>query len=152
MPHTPEEKKELGRRLASARKLAAHTIDSAAAALTANGHKIGKAALGAWEVGRNVPDALWVKRLAKLYDTTADSLIWDNSLSAEAVKVASEYDQLGAEQKAAWNAHWRGFIAGAATGRQSEATDRRTDPRLAEHLREIDRPASEKSDRLKNQP
>lgn len=75
MGHDAEERKALGQRLATARKLAGHTLDSAAAELTQRGTRIGKAAVGAWEVGRNMPDALWVRRLARLYSISADTLL-----------------------------------------------------------------------------
>lgn len=70
-----QEKAALGQRLAMARKLAGYTLESAAAALTNRDKKIGKAGVGAWEVGRTVPDAVTLKRLSRLYEVSADKLL-----------------------------------------------------------------------------
>lgn len=76
-PHSQEEKLALGRRLATARQGAGFTLDTAAAALLDAGHQIGRGAIGAWEVGRNVPDAIWIKRLARLYGCNLEALVID---------------------------------------------------------------------------
>lgn len=72
--HSLEDKQALGAALASARKAAGLTLDTAAAALREQGFPIGKAAIGHWETGTNVPDALWVRRLSRLYKTTMDAV------------------------------------------------------------------------------
>jgi transcriptional regulator with XRE-family HTH domain len=50
-------------------------LATAADALAAAGYPISRKTIGAWETGRNVPDALWLRRLAKIYDTTVDNLV-----------------------------------------------------------------------------
>jgi transcriptional regulator with XRE-family HTH domain len=54
---------------------------------------IGKAALSAWEVGRNIPDALMLGRVSRTYGVSADSLLWGGDFAqdrkiVEAVRAA----------------------------------------------------------------
>jgi transcriptional regulator with XRE-family HTH domain len=74
-PHTPEEKAALGVQLANARDEAKFTLQGAAEELGRRGHAIKRGTISAWEKGRNVVDALWLRRLARLYNTTADALV-----------------------------------------------------------------------------
>lgn len=74
--HTAEDKQSLGDQLAKARKDAGFSLTSAAVALRKEGHEIGRAAIGHWETGTNVVDALWLRRLARLYKTTSDKLLF----------------------------------------------------------------------------
>lgn len=122
MAHAEEERKALGSRLASARKLAGFTIQQAADELTARGYPIKKQAVGAWEVGRNVPDALWMRRLAKLYATTVDALLWDDTLSMDAIQVAAQYDSLSEREKNRLRILWDAMIRSAA---DDETVERR---------------------------
>lgn len=69
-PHSLEDKRALGSHIAQARRAAGHTIDTAAAAL----HLV-KQTISARENGRNLPDALQLRRLARLYDTSLDALV-----------------------------------------------------------------------------
>lgn len=75
MAHPEDERQALGTLLASARDEAGFSLSSAAQELTDRGYPIHKATIGAWEKGRNLPDALWLRRLARLYDRTIDSLL-----------------------------------------------------------------------------
>jgi transcriptional regulator with XRE-family HTH domain len=75
MAHAEEERKALGVQLAMARAASGLTLDAAAAELSRRGYPLVRATIGAWEKGRNLPDALWLRRLARLYDTTADFLV-----------------------------------------------------------------------------
>lgn len=115
MAHSDEERKALGKRLSASRNLAGLTIDSAAKKLTEIGYPITKQALGHWETGRNVPDAIWLRRLAKLYNTTMDALSWDDSLTIEAMQIAAEFDSLTEKQKSAFKLMWLGYATRAAT-------------------------------------
>lgn len=116
-----DERRALGRRLASARNLAGYTIDQVAAALTERGHEISKQGVGHWETGKNVPDALWLRRLAKLYGTTLDALVWDEAISMEAIQVAVQYDALTEAQKKSFNYVWLAFVQGAKSDAEVEA-------------------------------
>lgn len=73
--HPAEAKEALGKSLAAARKAAGFSLDTASAALAEAGTPIGRAAIGHWETGTNVVDALWLRRLARLYNTTSDALL-----------------------------------------------------------------------------
>lgn len=115
MAHSVEERAALGRRLTSARKIAGFpTIISAAKALTERGFPISKPAVHAWEAGRNVPDAIWLTRLASLYETTLDALVFDDSISIEAMRVAAEFDSLNEKQKSTFRAVWLAFVQQSA--------------------------------------
>jgi hypothetical protein len=111
--HDNQEKQALGKRLASARKLAGYTLDSAAVALRAKGYAIVKGTLGAWEVGRNVPDAIWMGRLAKLYNSTVDALLWDDALTMEAVRMAVQYDALSDRERRRLRTLWSALVRSA---------------------------------------
>ncbi|MGL5117564.1 MAG: helix-turn-helix domain-containing protein [Beijerinckiaceae bacterium] len=115
MAQDEEIRKALGKRLSAARKLKDYTIDGAAKKLTEMGYEIGKAALGHWETGRNVPDAIWLSRLAKLYNTTLDALVWDDSISIEAIQWAAEYDGLNERQKKQFAVVWMAFCSQAVS-------------------------------------
>jgi transcriptional regulator with XRE-family HTH domain len=105
-----DERKALGKRLASARNLAGYTIEAAAKALADRGYLISKQGVGHWETGKNVPDALWMRRLAKLYGTTLDALAWDEAISMEAIQFAVQYDALNERQKRTFRAMWLAYF------------------------------------------
>jgi transcriptional regulator with XRE-family HTH domain len=92
--HAPEDKKALGRRLASCRELSKLKQEVAAQQLG-----ITKAALSAWETGRNMPDALMLKKVAKLYGVSTDGILWDDALSIDAMRFAAQFDALSESQK-----------------------------------------------------
>lgn len=106
----------LGMRLASARKGKKLTQDQVAEKFSLN-----KATVSAWETGRGVPDALTLRALAKLYDTSADSLLWEDSLSNEAMQFAAEFDSLNETQKRTLHAMWMAYIRESATDVEVEA-------------------------------
>lgn len=66
------ERKALGQRLAAVRHLEGWTQEFAAEKLG-----VTKAALSAWETGRNLPDAMALKRLSKLYGIGVDAILWE---------------------------------------------------------------------------
>lgn len=100
----------LGLRLASARKGKGLTQDQ-----VADRFKVNKATVSAWETGRGVPDALTLRALAKLYDTSADALLWEDSLSPEAMKFAAEFDNLTDKQQRTFRTVWMAFVADSAS-------------------------------------
>lgn len=111
--HSEDDRKALGGRLRSARTLKGLTIDAIAGELTARGYPISKQAVGHWETGKNVPDAIWLKRLAKFYGTTLDALAWDEAISIEAIQFAVQYDALDDKQQRAFKAMWLAYFAAA---------------------------------------
>lgn len=100
----------LGMRLASAREGKGLTQAQVAARFNLN-----KATVSAWEKGRGVPDAIRLRELAKFYDVSADSLLWEDSLSPEAMKFAVEFDSLNEVQKRTLHAMWMAYIRESAS-------------------------------------
>lgn len=121
MAHDLVTRQSLGRRLAAARKLCGLTMDQAAAKLTANGYPIKKQGIGHWETGRNVPDAIWLSRLAKLYRVSADALLWENAPSVEAMQLAAEFDGLNEAKQRQLRALWLAYIDTAVDDATVEA-------------------------------
>jgi transcriptional regulator with XRE-family HTH domain len=103
--HSVEEKSALGRQIASARKQAGYTQEAAATDLG-----VIKQTISSWEKGRNLPDALWLRRLARLYQTSVTSLVGDGSASAEAMRIALLYDALAPPQRAVFLAMWNAYV------------------------------------------
>jgi transcriptional regulator with XRE-family HTH domain len=93
------EKAALGRRLAEARDLAGLTQPTVALMLRNEGHKVTKQAVSAWEKGRNVPDALVLRQLARLYDASTDALLGLQPHSAQAERLAVVFDSLSLPQR-----------------------------------------------------
>lgn len=77
---------------------------------------LNKATVSAWETGRGSPDAITLRALAKLYNVSADAILWENSLSPAAMKIASEYDHLTERQQRTWQALWLAYISATAAG------------------------------------
>lgn len=107
--HTPEEKEEVGEQLAKARARTGLNQESAAALLG-----ITKAALSAWETGRNLPDALMIRRLATAYTTSADALLWDEP-PTDALRFAVEFASLTAPNQRKFAAMWKAYYAEAVS-------------------------------------
>lgn len=112
------ERRGFGQRLQAARKHAkrqdggtGYTQDEIAARFG-----VKKATVSAWETGRGAPDAYILRALAKLYGVSSDALLWEDSLSPEAMAIAAEFDHLGERQRGAWRLAWLGFVAGTAAG------------------------------------
>lgn len=74
-----------------------------------------KATVSAWEKGRGLPDALRLRQLAKLYSVSADSLLWEDALSPDAMQFAADFDHLTDAQRRTFRAVWTAFIAQAIT-------------------------------------
>jgi len=108
---TAEERREIGLRLKGARSALRITQGAVAEMLAREGFKTaGKATIGHWETGRNLPDILILRRLAKLYHTSLDLLAWGDALSMESMRFAAEYESLTDEQKRTLRAIWVAFI------------------------------------------
>jgi len=105
----------LGLRLASARQSKGYTQQDIATRFSLN-----KATVSAWETGRGIPDALTLRDLAKLYDVSADSLLWEDSLTPEAMKFAAAFDSLNEQQRRTLNAIWMAYIQESASDEQVE--------------------------------
>lgn len=105
----------VGMRLAVAREAKEFTQDDIAKRFSLN-----KATVSAWETGRGDPGVFRLRELAKLYDLSADALLWENSLTPEAMKVAAQYDGLNEKQKRTFYAMWMAYVQESATDDEVE--------------------------------
>lgn len=113
--HDPEDKKALGKRLASCREVKGWKQEYAADQLG-----VTKAALSAWETGRNMPDALTLKLIAKVYGVSIDGILWDNSISVEALQFAAQFDNLNDKQQRSFRAIWLAYFEAATSDEDVE--------------------------------
>jgi transcriptional regulator with XRE-family HTH domain len=77
---------------------------------------VGKETVSAWETGRGDPGVYRLRELAKLYDVSADALLWENALSNEAMQLAAEFDGLNEEQRRTLRAVWMAYVTQTAIG------------------------------------
>lgn len=119
-----EDRQALGSRLKAARNAVGLTLASTATALSEQGIPAIKQTVGSWEKGVNVPDALVLKKLAKLYQQSADALLWENSLSIEAMQFAAQYDALTETQKRTLRAIWMAYVTQGNEGASLPASPR----------------------------
>lgn len=112
-----------GMRLAAARSLSKYTLEEVADILTEQGYKYGKAAIGAWEKGRTVPDAIVLALVARLYGTTSDALLFGDTLSIEAQRFATQFDKLSEEQQRAFRGMWTGYVDASSGDRGTVIDD-----------------------------
>lgn len=104
-----------GMRLRSAREGAAKTQEDVAARFGVTDKTV-----SAWETGRGMPDALRLRDLAKFYGVSADSLLWEDSLSPDAMKFAAEFDNLTDQQQRTFRTVWTAFVTSAASDEEVE--------------------------------
>lgn len=108
---TPDRTREgFGLRLKAAREARELTQQQ-----VADKFDVKKATVSAWETGVGVPDALRLRQLAKLYGVSADALLWEDSLSNEAMQVAADFDSLNEAQRKTFRAVWMAFVQNAAS-------------------------------------
>lgn len=105
----------LGMRLKSAREAKNYTQQMIAERFSVN-----KATVSAWETGRGIPDALTLRELAKVYDVSADSLLWEDSLSPEAMKFAADFDHLTDKQRRTFRTVWTAFVVDSFSDEEVE--------------------------------
>lgn len=103
--HTHEEKRALGQRLAAARKAAMFTQEGAARELG-----VIKQTISSWERGLNLPDALWLRRLARLYEASLDAIVGLATTSEDALQLAKQFDALGVEERRVFGRMWPGYL------------------------------------------
>lgn len=109
-PEIDPVRRGLGMRLASARQAKGFTQTDIAVRFS-----VSKGTVSAWETGRGIPDALTLRELAKIYDVSADSLLWEDSLSPEAMKFAAAFDSLNEQQRRTLNAIWMAYVQESAS-------------------------------------
>ena len=127
--HADADKKALGQRLAAVREQKGWKQEFVAGELG-----VKKATVSAWETGRNMPDALFLKRLAKLYGIGVDAILWENALSTEAMMVAAQFDSLNERQRKTFHTLVMAFITEAASDeRVAAAFQQAQDDERARH-------------------
>lgn len=75
--------------------------------------KLSYKTVSAWETGRGLPDVLTLRKLAKLYGESTDSLLWDDAPSNLAMQVAAQFDNLTVKQQETFRAVWMAFVENA---------------------------------------
>lgn len=106
----PQHQADLGERLKTLRKVAHLTQTQVADKLG-----IKKATVSAWETGRNMPDPFALRQLAKMYGVSVDALLWDDSLSPEAMRFAAQYDNLSGKTRTLFETMWMAFFERATS-------------------------------------
>lgn len=105
----------VGMRLASAREMKGLTQQDIATRFSIN-----KGTVSAWETGRGDPGIYRIKELAKLYEVSTDALLWEDSLTPDAMKVAAQFDELNEKQKGIFYAMWEAYVRAAVPDKQVE--------------------------------
>lgn len=77
--------------------------------------KVGKGTVSAWETGLGDPGVYKLRQLSKLYGVASDAILWENSLSPEAMQFAAEFDNLTEKQRGMFKAMWIAYVAEAAS-------------------------------------
>lgn len=108
-------KRDVGQRLATVRQLKGYTQKDVAQRFEVN-----KATVSAWEMGRGDPGIYRLRELAKLYGVSAESLLWDNAPSNEAMQIAAEFDALNPSQQSMLRAVWMAFVQQSTTDSEVE--------------------------------
>ena len=106
----------VGMRLASAREGKQLTQQDVATRFSVN-----KATVSAWETGRGDPGIYRMRELSKLYGISVDALLWEDSLTPDAMKVAVQFDALNERQKRTFYAMWMAYVQESATDAEVEA-------------------------------
>lgn len=128
-------RKGFGMRLMAARKRKGLTQQD-----VADVFGVKKGTVSAWENGRGDPGVIALRKLAKLYDVSADALLWEDSLSPEAMQVAAQFDHLTETQQRAFRVAWTAFVQTAAT---DERVSESIKPVRWEHGEQDKRPHSD---------
>ena len=108
-------KRDVGQRLATVRQLKGYTQKDIAQRFDVN-----KATVSAWETGRGDPGVYRLRELAKLYGVSAESILWDNAPSNEAMQIAAEFDALKPSQQSMLRAVWLAFVQQATSDDEVE--------------------------------
>lgn len=76
---------------------------------------VGKGTVSAWETGGGDPGIYRLREIAKLYGVAADAILWEDSLTPEAMKFAADFDALSEKQRSTFRALWMAYVKEAAT-------------------------------------
>lgn len=106
----------IGQRLKAAREGKGFTQQEVADKFGVN-----KATVSAWETGAGAPDAMRLRSLARLYDVSADAILWDDSLTPEAMRFAAQFDALTDKQRRSFKVMWMAYFEDALSDEGVEA-------------------------------
>lgn len=76
---------------------------------------IGKGTVSAWETGVGDPGICRLREIAKLYSVAADAILWEDSLTPDAMKFAADFDSLSERQRSTFRALWMAYVKDAAS-------------------------------------
>jgi len=110
------ERKSFGMRLKAAREARGLTQQQ-----VADLFGVKKGTVSAWEMGGGIPDALRLRRLARVYNVSADALLWENALTNESMQFAATFDSLTERQKSTLKTVMMAFVQEAATDSRVES-------------------------------
>lgn len=82
---------------------------------------IGKGTVSAWETGIGDPGIYRLREIAKLYGVAADAILWEDSITPDAMKFAADFDSLTEKQRSTFRAVWMAFVSQAATDGEVES-------------------------------
>lgn len=79
------------------------------------------ATVSAWETGIGDPGIYRLRDLAKLYGVASDAILWEDSLSPEAMKFAVEFDSLSEDARKMLSTLWMAYIQRAISDTEVES-------------------------------
>lgn len=69
-----------------------------------------KGTVSAWETGKGMPDAARLRALAKLYKISSDAILFEDSLTSEAMQLGAQFDNLNDQQQKMFRAMWLAYF------------------------------------------
>lgn len=110
-PYSPRMQEEksirqgIGMRLKAAREAAGYTQQ-----WVADHFSVIKQTVSAWETGGGMPDASRLRALAKLYKISSDAILFEDSLTSEAMQIGAQFDNLSDAQQKMFRAIWLAYF------------------------------------------
>lgn len=74
-----------------------------------------KGTVSAWETGKGMPDAARLRALAKLYKMSSDAILFEDSLTSEAMQIGAQFDNLSDQQQKMFRALWLAYFEQATS-------------------------------------
>lgn len=91
----------IGMRLKAAREASNRTQQQ-----VADYFGVTKGTVSAWETGGGMPDASRLRALAKLYKISSDAILFEDSLTSEAMQIGAQFDNLSDAHQKMFRALW----------------------------------------------
>jgi transcriptional regulator with XRE-family HTH domain len=74
-----------------------------------------KGTVSAWETGGGMPDAARLRALAKYYKISSDAILFEDSLTSEAMQIGAQFDNLSDAQQKMFRALWLAYFEQATS-------------------------------------